>query len=127
MIMAGEKLPILSMAIPAFETFMTRWEGTSKKYKKHPILHKAIETGLTFARKYYGRMDKTDAYVVAMGKSSSFLLALDDSLMCFVVVSVIHPGLRMSWIEDEWDKEYIEDASSLFKKLVRFQPAASFL
>lgn len=122
MTMAGEKLPILSMAIPSFETFMTRWEIQAKRFvkKKKTFLADAIEEGLSFARKYYRRMDDTTAYTVAMSKYTCSLIS--PNLICSFLFgsSVIHPGFRMSWIEDKWDKKYIVKAAETFKMLVCF-------
>ncbi len=63
--MSGETTPILSGAIPAFEMFMTGWEKASKD---HPALTDLIQPGLDWAYMYYGRMDRTRAYIVAMCK-----------------------------------------------------------
>ena len=62
--MSGEKVPILSGAIPSFEIFMTKWEIL----KKDPRTKSLVEAGLEWAYKYYDRMDNTKAYVVAMCK-----------------------------------------------------------
>lgn len=61
-IMSGETTPLLSGAIPAFETFMTRWENMSQVANLKSI----IAPGLEWAAKYYGRMDRTRAYIIAM-------------------------------------------------------------
>lgn len=63
--MSAEKTPILSGAIPAFEMFMSRWE---KLGREHPHLKPLIKPGLEWAYKYYGRMDRTRAYIIAMRK-----------------------------------------------------------
>jgi hypothetical protein len=63
--MSGESCPLLSGAIPAFELFMTRWE---KLQKERPRLKRFIDNGLEWAYKYYKRMDRTRAYVIAMCK-----------------------------------------------------------
>jgi hypothetical protein len=64
--MSSETLPILSRAIPDFEIFMTEWEKFAADY---PALKFWIDIGLHWAKKYYKRMDDTDAYVVTMCKS----------------------------------------------------------
>jgi len=61
--MSGESAPILSGAIPAFEMFMTSWEEITWK---HPRLKQLIDPGLQWAFKYYNRMDRTRAYIIAM-------------------------------------------------------------
>jgi hypothetical protein len=62
--MSGESTPTLSGAIPVFETFMTKWEKLAKNPRSKPI----VDAGLEWAYKYYERMDRTKAYVVAMCK-----------------------------------------------------------
>jgi hypothetical protein len=61
--MSGESMPILSGAIPAFETFMSMWE---KIVEDHPALKPIVDPGLQWAYTYYGRMDRTRAYIIAM-------------------------------------------------------------
>lgn len=64
-VMSKESTPILSGAIPAFESFMTKWENLSRD---HPRLQDHIDPGLQWARRYYNRMDRTRAYVISMCK-----------------------------------------------------------
>ena len=61
--MSGERTPILCSAIPVFKMFMTTWE---KIVEDHPNLAPLVRPGLDWAYKYYGRMDRTRAYVVTM-------------------------------------------------------------
>jgi hypothetical protein len=61
--MSAESTPILSAAVPAFESFMTSWE---KVMQDHPCLKRYIEPGLECAYQYYSRMDDTSVYIVAM-------------------------------------------------------------
>jgi hypothetical protein len=69
MSMSQEKTPILSGSIPAFETFMWEWEVLAEK---HPCLKPWIDVGLEWATEYYTRMDRTDAYIIAMRDYTSF-------------------------------------------------------
>ena len=62
--MSGESMPILSGAIPTFESFMTKWEKLAINPRSKPI----VNAGLEWAYKYYERMDHTKVYVVAMCK-----------------------------------------------------------
>ncbi|KAF8872831.1 ribonuclease H-like domain-containing protein [Infundibulicybe gibba] len=61
--MSSESNPVLSNAIPLFETMMTNWE---RLCEKAPHLKRWIDVGLLWAKKYYKRMDLTRAYVIAM-------------------------------------------------------------
>lgn len=63
--MSAENTPILSGAIPAFETFMSSWEKLGREHRR---LKPLIKPGLEWAYKYYGRMDRTRAYIIAMRK-----------------------------------------------------------
>jgi hypothetical protein len=70
-------MPVLSTTIINFETFMTDWE---KLEDAHKILKPWTDIGLHWAVKYYGRMDHTEAYVLAMCKTTySLLTALTTS------------------------------------------------
>lgn len=61
--MSAESMPVLSGAVPSFEIFMTKWERVREQY---PAAKYWVDIGLEWAKKYYIRMDDTDAYVVAM-------------------------------------------------------------
>jgi hypothetical protein len=65
--MSGESTPILSGVIPSFEIFMSSWE---KLARDHPRLKGIIQIGLDWASKYYKRMDRTRAYIIAMSEFS---------------------------------------------------------
>lgn len=62
-IMSSESMPVLSGSIPAFELFMTHWEGIRDKNDKTSGL---VKTGLEWAKTYYDRMDFTQAYIISM-------------------------------------------------------------
>jgi hypothetical protein len=70
-VMSKEKTPVLAGAVPSLERFMSNWERLAAiPDNKH--LAPAIERGLSFAKKYYKRMDDTDAYVIAMCEYYNF-------------------------------------------------------
>lgn len=91
-VMSGESNPILSGAIPAFETFMSAWEKFSQG---NPHLQHIVQPGLDWAYQYYAKMDRTRAYVVAM---------------------FLNPSIRMSWFNKHWDERYVTDARSKIQK-----------
>ena len=64
--MSKETTPILSGAIPTFETFMTSWEKLAAEV---PHLKPLIAPGLDWASMYYRKMDRTRAYIIAMCES----------------------------------------------------------
>ena len=63
--MLSKSTPILLYAISDFEIFMMEWETLRSDYK---TLELWTEISLKWAKKYYIRMDKTDAYIVTMCK-----------------------------------------------------------
>ena len=63
--MSSKSTPVLSRAISDFELFMTEWE---KLGEQHDGLKFWMDIGLHWAKKYYIRMDETDAYVITMCK-----------------------------------------------------------
>ena len=67
-LLSGEQTPLLAGVIPVFEVFLTGWEKLAQKKKN---LAPFIQCGLDSAKEYYSRMDKSNAYVVAMGKCFS--------------------------------------------------------
>ena len=93
--MSKESTPILSGSIPAFEMFMSSWEQLAEKI---PRLKPFIDEGLKWAFKYYERMDRTDAYIVAM---------------------TINPAVRTSWIKKHWGADCLEKAEITFRDLMQ--------
>lgn len=61
--LSKEETPVLAGAIPAFEIFLTKMEQLAEL---KPHLKPFIKEGLSFAYKYYKRMDGTSAYIIAM-------------------------------------------------------------
>jgi hypothetical protein len=61
--MSEESTPVLSGAIPLFKLFMSQWEMLSMN---HLHLQPLIKPGLELAYTYYGQMDRTSSYIIAM-------------------------------------------------------------
>jgi hypothetical protein len=61
--MSSKSTLVLSHAISDFEKFMTGLESLGNNYE---ILWPWTEIGLKWAKKYYVRMDDTDAYIITM-------------------------------------------------------------
>lgn len=112
-IMSNESTPILAGSIPAFEMFMTSWEMLAER---NPRLQRWIEIGLSWARKYYMRMDDTHAYVVSMCKDHIF--SIERIILTCVHLLVLNPAVRMTWIRKHWDPEYVRKAEDMIKATV---------
>ena len=59
-----EKVPTLCYSIPSFEKLITTWERLAKHSAR---LNPFIKVGLAKAEEYYAKMDRSSAYLVAMG------------------------------------------------------------
>ena len=84
--MSREETPVLAGSMPAFEMFMTAWENLAET---HPRLAPFIEIGLTWARKYYQRMDNTKAYVMAMGKFCYYFIHITTNDLQFLILQCV--------------------------------------
>ena len=111
--MCAERTPILSNAIPAFEMFMSAWEQLGTRV---PRLEQYTGIGLDWALKYYKKMDSTRAYVVAMSKWIWFFFFSFQNKLALV----LNPTMRMTWIQKNWEKNYIDTATKMIKDLVRY-------
>jgi hypothetical protein len=61
--MSEESTPALLGAIPSFEMFMSTWEQLSAKNEESILL---MQPGLDLAYKYYGWMDQSPSYIIAV-------------------------------------------------------------
>jgi hypothetical protein len=113
--MSSETMPVLCGSIASFELLMTKWERLGEE---HPELRYWTRIGLHWAQKYYKRMDNTDAYVIAMSKSPRSDYSVIDSHNGHSTSKVLNPSIRMSWIQREWDLDYIERAKTAMLDLV---------
>ena len=110
--MSSESTPILSRAIIHFEMFMT---GLEELGKHHKILKPWTQIGLRWATKYYIRMDDTDVYVITMCTFiDCYILLLGRQ----PILIVLNPAIHLSWIEDQWDDQYIENSKGMILSLV---------
>ena len=112
--MSEESNPILSGAMVSFETFMTQWEMLSKLEGK-PHMKALIEPGLTKTYKYYDQMDRTKAYIIAMGTWTQSEV-MSGWLISYL--SVLNPVIWMSWIENKWGQPFIKRAVEIIKTTV---------
>lgn len=63
---------------------MSKWEMFANK---RPWLKQFVDEGLKWAMKYYNRLDKTTAYVVAMCKCRIVFKFLKASLYTLIFIS----------------------------------------
>jgi hypothetical protein len=111
--LSGDQTPLLAGVIPVFEIFISGWE---KLKKKRVHLAPFIQPGLDSACDYYSRTDFSKAYIIAMCTSPKLFLSLSPTDN----ISVINPSIRMSWIVNNWEKKWMDNAVNLIKELVSF-------
>jgi len=111
--MSSESTPVLSRAISDFKMFMTEWE---KLRVQHQVLKFWTKISLHWAKKYYIRMDKTDAYVVTMCKIYLSLICHHFSPQ--LKLTVLNPAICFLWINSEWETSYIQRSKDTILDLV---------
>ncbi|KAF8206641.1 hypothetical protein K438DRAFT_1962975 [Mycena galopus ATCC 62051] len=65
--MSSENTPILAATIPAFELFSSAWEAMKANgdlAEEH--VASIITSGLDLARKYYKKLEASNAYIITM-------------------------------------------------------------
>ncbi len=86
----------LHCALPVIELLQTKWENLAKNKKYAPV-KAGLEKGLDTFKKYYRKMDDTDLYTI---------------------IHILNPGLKMKYMENKWDKEYVDKALEMLKAMV---------
>ncbi|RPD73175.1 hypothetical protein L226DRAFT_438021, partial [Lentinus tigrinus ALCF2SS1-7] len=81
-------VPCLHRAIPSLEALLTRWEKR-RADPKFALFHPALDRGLDKLRKYYLKLDNTDAYILAQ--------------FC-------QPYYKLDYIEQKWGGEAEQQA-----------------
>ncbi|KZO92047.1 hypothetical protein CALVIDRAFT_456369, partial [Calocera viscosa TUFC12733] len=80
--LSADSHPTLYMAIPALESPMSTWEKLQKgKYATDSSMLDVLEAGIKKMGEYYLKMEKSDAYVIAM---------------------ILTPYVKMKYLEKWW-------------------------
>jgi hypothetical protein len=110
--LSSESTPVLSGAIPTFESFMMKWEIISRD---SPHLVQFINKVLILRTNIISRWT-APAHILlpCVGHLLSNLGLLT------IVNLVINPSVCLWWIRKHWDEEYIIDAKRKIRELVRY-------
>ncbi|KZT58577.1 hypothetical protein CALCODRAFT_419604, partial [Calocera cornea HHB12733] len=66
-LLSANSHPTLYMAIPALESPMGAWEKMqNQQYANDPVMRKVLDAGLKKMSDYYLKMEKSNAYAIAM-------------------------------------------------------------
>ncbi|KIK16439.1 hypothetical protein PISMIDRAFT_113345, partial [Pisolithus microcarpus 441] len=92
--MSSESPPHLGSTVPCFELLMSAWETLGET---DVCLRPWTDVGLKWAVEYYQQMDNTRAYVISM---------------------FVDPTIRLSWIVNYWEDEYVASAERMLLQLM---------
>ncbi|KIK20175.1 hypothetical protein PISMIDRAFT_73321, partial [Pisolithus microcarpus 441] len=94
--MSSESRPVLSKAVPAFETVILRWQAL---VKHTPHCGAIINARLDRAEQYYQQMGHMTAYCIAMCTCILFFILMMSLRSSFTVVD---PTIRLTWVDRHW-------------------------
>ncbi len=82
-------LPVIELCRPSGKIWL--------RIKKYAPVKAGPREGLDTFKKYYRKMDDTDLYTI---------------------IHILNPGLKMKYMENKWDKEYVDKALEMLKAMV---------
>ena len=90
------------------------WENMTS-HSRFQELHEAIEAGLENIRKWYRKVDDTDAYFICLSACYWTTACRHLDAGSFVVLD---PNIKLAYAEAKWDPEYYLDGVRRLKKAV---------
>lgn len=96
-LLSAERTPTLSMALPVFETLITKWQELSVTI---PELKHFIDIGISKLEEYLAKTRKTRIYALSMSTSChNFVNSLLETTLL-----VLNPGQKFNWLKAHDDK-----------------------
>ena len=84
----------------------------TKRAYQHPI-QLAMKLAARKLDRYYSKTDDSAVYRIAM---SAYLLC-QSFLLCFNILSVLHPGLKLEYFrKHDWQEEWVDVAENLVRE-----------
>ncbi|KIK16770.1 hypothetical protein PISMIDRAFT_15576 [Pisolithus microcarpus 441] len=96
--MTSECIPLLSGALPAYETFLKQWKRISMS-SVNPQFSPLLKEGLAHGEQYHKHMHANKAYVFVM---------------------FAHPSIRFSWVEHKWCNEISSVKASILELMQEY-------
>lgn len=112
--MCGEWNPLLSGALPAFETFLARWKQIAMS-RNYPQLAPFLDEGLSLAIKYHKLMCANKAYLYAMCKSFDIRKVIFTVDLHFKVTDL---SVRFTWVQSHWGMEAVQARADILDKVM---------
>ena len=112
--MCSKCSPLLSSAIPAYETFTLQWQSLLSS-PQHPQIGAFVLEGLLTALKYHKLMHDNKIYIYAMCKWYIYFGHMyDSSIPCMKVVDLC---ICFLWIQRHWQGEIAAAKSCILDKV----------
>lgn len=110
-LLAGEKTPILSLALPVYETLVLMWKKLAKEILE---LSHYIGLGIAKIMEYVSKGRRSRIYALAMSTANLLTALLFTE---HLPQAVINPRIKFKWIEEHWSATEAADAEKWMKRL----------
>ena len=84
----------LDLVLPSMDYILGEFEKAKQWHKDDPIFAPMFNSGWAKMAKYYGKTDKTPAYIAAL---------------------VLHPSRKWRWVEKHWEADWVTNGKSVLK------------
>jgi hypothetical protein len=88
------------------------WENMAN-HDRFDSVASSIGSGLENLKKWYRKVDDTDAYFICLGKC-------DNSIHCLVLMHFValDPNFKLAYAEAKWDTEFYEEGLDRLNRVV---------
>jgi hypothetical protein len=111
-LLAAEKTPTLSLALPVYEALVLMWKGLAKEI---PELSHYIGLGIGKIMEYVSKGRRSRIYALAMSTANllATLLSTDH-----LPQAVINPRTKFKWIKEHWSATKAADAEKWMEEAI---------
>ncbi|KIK12053.1 hypothetical protein PISMIDRAFT_121641 [Pisolithus microcarpus 441] len=109
--MTSECIPLLSGALPAYETFLEQWKRLNTS-SANPQFGPLLKEGLAHGERYHKQMHANKVYVFAMCEWSHLEYS---NIHMLTFCKVAHPSIHFSWVERKWCNEISSIKASILE------------
>ncbi len=111
-LLAAEKTPTLSLALPAYEALVLLWKQLATEI---PELSHYIGLGIGKIMEYVLKGRRSRIYALAMSMMNSLVALLSTD---HLLQTVINPRSKFKWIEKHWSLSEASDAEKWMEEAV---------
>jgi hypothetical protein len=95
----------VGFAIPTLEFLQTSWEELLEDSNYVPV-YAGIKAGLANLKKWYRKVDDTNAYFICLCKF--YLLSYLQDYLNYLIISVLNPTMKLEYTKVRWEQEWHE-------------------